>query len=216
MIAWGWVFKPKEVIVPYVKEFKNGVSLEDRAVLDPHIYPLVVKMKAVKNEQDVRDLYPLVVKLADEIKGLDKKYGYFGAFAGELNYSITTVMLELIPDIRYWVAALTTGWQERLKHEFLSHAPVLLETEYFRFKPAKMPFGTDRMFKHLTEWVMVMLACLVRPDDTEDTVDAIVGVISHLDTEMYRRIWADYEDKVIGLNGDLPQYVRWIEKIKNK
>lgn len=202
--------------MPYVREFRNGVSLEDRAVLDPHIYPLVAKMKVVKNEQDVRDLYPLVVKLADAIKGLDKKYGYFGAFAGELNYSITTVMLELIPDVRYWVAALTTGWQERLKYEFLSRAPVLLEIEYFRHKPAKMPFGTDRMFKHFTAWVMVILACRVRTDDTEDSVDAIVGVISHLDTEIYRRIWGSYEDKVIVTNGDLPQYVKWIEKIKKK
>jgi hypothetical protein len=200
--------------MPYVKKLKNRISLEDRAVLDPLICPLVGRMRQVKGPEDVTSLLPLVDALADGIKSLDKKYAYFGAFAGELNYSITSIMLDLLPDVRYWVAALTTGWQERTKHNFLVHAPACIEETYLEKKPAGMPFGTDRMFKYLSEWVAVVLSCRVLPDHTADSIDAVVGVFSHLDTEMYRRIWAPYEEQAIRTNGDLPQYKKWIGKIQ--
>lgn len=56
--------------------------------------------------------------LADEIKKTAGVYGYDGAFAGILNYAITTLILKTIPTKRYWVIALVGGVLSNVADEF--------------------------------------------------------------------------------------------------
>lgn len=71
------------------------------------------------NEDDRGVLDPLVLALSNGIASVAKKYGYDGAFAGELNYALTRLIQE-IPrsliktgqikeEIRYWLQPLMYG-----------------------------------------------------------------------------------------------------------
>ena len=190
------------------------VSPQDRTVLDSHIFKLIDEMNKVITESDLPSLSSHIDAVAAEIKNLDAKYGYYGAFAGELNYSMHTIFLCLLPDIRYWIMALSTGWLKRVALLFRTNfAGVVAEHEKSR---DHIPFGTSRVFKHLTEWVLVRLAAAVAPDQSKDASDLISGVFEHMDSEFYRRVGFAYEDKQIVKSGDVPKYKEWLDYIAKK
>jgi hypothetical protein len=78
--------------MPYVPSKKTDGKAEDREILDP-----------------------LTKQLADGIAQVSKKYGYDGAFLGELNYSLTRLLQhlprslcasgQLKTEIKYWLQA---------------------------------------------------------------------------------------------------------------
>ena len=202
--------------MPYVPSEKTVPPAEDRKVLDPYIFALVERMKTVSSENELGSLRPLIGALSDKIKEVAEKYNYWGAFAGELNYSIHTIFLELIPDVRYWVMAISTGWQNRIGNLFNAFPLDEIE-EYHEDVRDEIPFGNpkkgDLIFKHLSEWVMVRVAVRTASDNSRDSSDIISGVFRHLDTEFYRRVGIPYEDKQIVKSGDVPAYKRWISKV---
>ena len=71
------------------------------------------------NEDDRKVLNPLIQALSDGIAQVAKKYGYDGAFAGEMNYALTRLLQELPrslmktgqikEEIRYWLQPLMYG-----------------------------------------------------------------------------------------------------------
>ena len=68
--------------------------------------------------QDRVRLDPLVDALAKEIKDIAAGYNYDGAFAGELNYAVTTLGLKVLPARRYWAQALLSGVFHNIADEF--------------------------------------------------------------------------------------------------
>jgi hypothetical protein len=120
----------------------------------------------------------------------------------------------MLPDVRYRVMALSTGWIKRAAKLFrenkLAYEYVLMKYDAER---SPIRFDSDCAFKQVTEWVAVRLACYVAPDNSIDASDAISGVFEHLDAEFYRRIGGPYEDMQIEKNEDLPQYKKLLVKI---
>lgn len=88
--------------MPYIKP-------EDKPSLDPEIEALAVKIKSVAD-----------------------KYGYPGAFAGLLNYSVTTLALKLMPARRYWAIALMSGVFHNIADEFYRRYGVPYEDEQIK------------------------------------------------------------------------------------
>ena len=68
--------------------------------------------------KDREQLDPIIQELSKIIKNIAKEYNYDGAFAGILNYTCTTLVLQVLPARRYWVIALVTGVLENIKQEF--------------------------------------------------------------------------------------------------
>ena len=86
--------------MPYIPGHKEqDVSKDDRASLDP-----------------------LIKALVEKVAERSKAYGYDGAFAGQLNYCVTSlgvgVMKLLFPKIRYWLIALFRGTLRDVGDEF--------------------------------------------------------------------------------------------------
>lgn len=82
-------------------------------------------------QEDRPELDKLIDLLADEIiKGHDK-YGYDGAFAGLLNYSVTTLSNTILKRkfgaLRYWQVALLSGTFHNIADEFYRRAAVPYE-----------------------------------------------------------------------------------------
>lgn len=44
----------------------------------------------------------------------------------------------------------------------------------------------------------------------------VVGVLRHIDTELYRRLWTLYEELQTERNGDVPGYVKWRKVLADK
>ena len=58
---------------------------------------------------DRQRLDPLIHALVDEIVMIEDEHGNSHDFAGPLNYAMTKLALELVPEDRYWAHALTYG-----------------------------------------------------------------------------------------------------------
>jgi len=73
-------------------------------------------------QKDRLILDPLINKLSDEIVKLSKEYNYDGAFAGLLNYSITSLAMRIVNKqfggLRYWQIAILTGTFHNIADEF--------------------------------------------------------------------------------------------------
>jgi len=67
--------------------------------------------------------------LAEKIKTVAAVYDYDGAFAGLLNYSVTTLALRVIPARRYWAIALLSGVFHNIADEFYRRYGVPYEDE---------------------------------------------------------------------------------------
>jgi len=59
----------------------------------------------------------------------------------------------------------------------------------------------------------IILDYVLRKGLCYDTVNEVMGVISCIQQEFYRRVVAPYENKKIAENGDLPQFRKLIDKI---
>lgn len=196
---------------------------EDREELDSLIAHLVFAMKdEIKSDRDSVDLLVLDFKTRDLASKIKSLYGYYGAFAGLLNYSLHKIFLGTFPAMRYWAMALSTGWLNRVANIFAKEPISEIEKSYYTlvrtpFSRGLPPFGSEEcLFKHITEIVCVLLACRVAPDNSQDSSDFIAGVFRHIDIEFYRRAGAVYEDKQIKKNGDLPEYRDLLAKIADK
>ena len=128
--------------MPYVPSKKTKGHVEkygedDRAVLDPFITKLAIALSveidtnystknsyvsAFKNVLEgcrvhPNDLKDNAIELGNTIKKVSDKYGYEGAYLGELNYSITRLIQEVPQqmvklgkwkeELRYWLYAVT-------------------------------------------------------------------------------------------------------------
>lgn len=69
-------------------------------------------------QEDRPDLDRHINELAAAITKTATKYGYDGAFAGLLNYSVTTLALKVSPARRYWSIALISGVFHNIADEF--------------------------------------------------------------------------------------------------
>lgn len=74
-------------------------------------------MPYLKPEQRPR-LDPHIKALADEIKKMAKESGEEHAFAGLLDYSFTKLILQTLPEQRYWAYTLVEGMLSGLSKEF--------------------------------------------------------------------------------------------------
>lgn len=81
--------------------------------------PYVPSEKTKGKEDDRIVMDPAVKALAEKIAEVAKRHGYEGAFAGELNYSLTRLLQEIprelikagviTEEIRYWIQPLMYG-----------------------------------------------------------------------------------------------------------
>lgn len=197
--------------MPYVAaiDLLTKTPVEDRAKLDPHIFALADKMRRARSIQDLKNLAPEIRALTDVIGELAIFYKYEGAFAGELNYSLHMILFAMMPGTRYWIASDITGMLEELL--FLFHTSSLTDVvaRYRKEMETSIPFGEDRAFVDILEWAFVHVARHAAPDDRRRTKRFILGVLRHIDTELYRRLWTLYEELQIEKNGDVPGYVLW-------
>lgn len=70
-------------------------------------------------KQEYRPRLDLHIKaLADEIKNISKESGEEHAFAGLLDYSFTKLILQTVPEQRYWAYTLVEGMLHGLSKEF--------------------------------------------------------------------------------------------------
>ena len=78
-------------------------------------------MPYIKNE-DKPELDHSIDLLVQTIISIHKKYGYDGAFAGILNYTVTTltnkVRTQLFGKLRYWQLAIISGVFHNIADEF--------------------------------------------------------------------------------------------------
>lgn len=202
--------------MPYVAaiDWITQKPIKDRERLDPYIFALTRKMRGVSSIKDLNELAPEIKRVADMIVQIAGDYDYEGAFAGELNYSLHMILFGLFPDARYWVAADITGSIELILDLFSSRELGVVGTAYRKqIRNTNIPFGKAGAFIDVVEWVFVQLALNAAPDDSRRTKRFILGVFRHIDTELYRRIWALYEELQTEKNGDLDGYVQWRAKI---
>lgn len=83
-------------------------------------------------QEDRPELDTEINALAEKIKKVHAKYGYDGAFAGLLNYSVTRLALLIIPARRYWTIALLTGVFKNIADEFYRRYGVPYEDEQIK------------------------------------------------------------------------------------
>ena len=190
--------------MPYVEE-------KYKKVLDPHIDALAGCVKlAIKNPRDLMAVWNAIPRLAQAIKKEDEGCGYWGAFAGLLNYSSTETLLKALPTrpkVRYWVMAEVAGLAAELEHIFrtkkwyeLNFEPLSSNAELW-FKDTA--FGKDHAFGDVLLWTLKNLAMQTMPDHSHSAWRAVSGVFRNIDTEFYRRLGIPYEDLKIGENGDV-------------
>src|SRR3989344_6964092 len=132
--------------MPYVED-------KYKTVLDPHINALADAVRAVKSRRDLVAGRALIPPLATAIGREDQGCGYWGAFAGLLNYSCTETLLKVLPTrpkVRYWVMAEVAGLAAELEHLFRTD-----EAHKLAFQPlseaaerwfADTAFGKDHAF----------------------------------------------------------------------
>lgn len=200
--------------MPYIAaiDFITQKPIKDRERLDPHIFALTEKMRSAGSFEDLDALTPEIDSLADAIAEVAEGYGYEGAFAGELNYSLHMILFGLFPDTGYWVAADITGSLELVLDLFSGRKLDTVGSAY-RKEIKDVPFGKAEAFIDVVEWVFVYLALNAAPDHTRRSKRFILGVFRHIDTELYWRLWALYEELQTEKNGDLEGYVQWRAKI---
>lgn len=196
--------------MPYIS------PVTDRPELNPFIDALVEKMREVKTESELYGLRNELKPLAEKIKEVSEKHGYYGAFAGELNYTSHRILFGMLPDVRYWIIALTTGWLTRLTIRFGLFPFNRALAEYRNRRPHLSTVRKENLFKHVAAWAIVELSALVAPDDSEDASDIILGVLKNIDAELYDRLWSEYEEMMRKKHGDLPEYIFWLEKMHRK
>lgn len=74
-------------------------------------------MPYIEQQQRTRlDIF--IAALADEVKRLGSTKDDKTDFSGILNYCITTLILRVIPERRYWAIALVTGVIQNVQQEF--------------------------------------------------------------------------------------------------
>jgi len=83
-------------------------------------------------QEDRPELDTEIDALAGKITAVSKKYGYDGAFAGLLNYSVTRLALKINPARRYWTIALLTGVFKNIADEFYRKYGVPYEEEQIK------------------------------------------------------------------------------------
>lgn len=74
-------------------------------------------MPYLKPEQRPR-LDPLIKALSDEINKIVKEGGETHSFAGLLDYCFTKLILQTVPEERYWAYTLVEGMLNGLSKEF--------------------------------------------------------------------------------------------------
>jgi hypothetical protein len=74
-------------------------------------------MPYLKPEQRPK-LDPLIKALADEINKMAKESGEEHAFAGLLDYSFSKLIMQTLPEQRYWAYTLVEGMLHGLSKEF--------------------------------------------------------------------------------------------------
>lgn len=188
----------------------------DRRQLYPFINRLLIEMCGVKTEDDLQRLVPHVEALSDAITMVAERHGYFGAFAGQLNFALTTLRLRMLPKLKYVYGAHQTGWLEGIIYLFNSVRIGSIARAYDKRRSRLHTVRPDFLYAYITAWVFVRTCVGVAPDESAETKDLIVGVLRHADTEFYRRPMARYEDKKIAECGDLPEFVDLESQIDQK
>ena len=202
------------------------VPPKDRTVFDPHVEALAdCVVLAAKNTRDLMAVWNAIPPLVDAIKKEDKGYGYWGAFAGLLNYSCTEVLLKVLPtrpNIRYWEMPIVAGLADELSHVFRLRSTWTLDfdplSEMSERWFSETPFGKEHAFGDVLEWTFANLALRVMPDNTRSSYREVAGVFRNIDAEFYSRLGVPYEDLKIGESGDVSyaEYVRAIEAAMEK
>jgi hypothetical protein len=158
--------------------------------------------------------------LALAIKRQDEACGYWGAFAGLLNYSCTETLLRVLPGkpkIRYWKIASVAGLAAELAHIFIMQKAHLLS-----FSPLseasgrwfeETPFGKEHAFVDILIWTFANLGLRVIPENSRAAWRLVAGVFRNIDLEFYRRIGILYEDLKIRENGDV-MYKEYVKAIR--
>lgn len=188
----------------------------DREKLYPFIDLLVAEMLNVQKDEDLAALTPRIEALADAILRLDRHYNYFGAFGGELNFSMHTIMLRMLLSTRrftpfalkYFRLALLAGCIDEIAAIFRGNDVSMAKSVYNSRRDKIEKVAPELHFAYVTMWVWVQLICATAPDSSLPARHIILGVIRHMDIEFYGRVGRKYEDKQIRSpkRGDLPEY----------
>ncbi len=173
-------------------------------------------MQRVETESGLSALTPYVETLADAINIVTDRHGYFGAFAGELNFSLHTIHLRTFPKInpalpwgmKYVRASHFAGWLEDVIDIFGDFNVEAVSAAYSKKRTSLDGIRPELRLAYVTAWAFVEVCARVAPDNSVETRHLIRGVLRHIGTEFYRRAVARYEDKQIAHpnRGDLPEY----------
>ena len=197
--------------MPYINRVK-------RDELYPFINMLVGEMLRVDAEPKLRALNNPVEALASAINIVAGKNNHFGTFADELNFALHTISLRMFPSMEYFRSAHFTGWLEEIIGLFRDLRFELIQGTYRKRRSSLDTIRPEFRPAYVTAWVFVEICLHVTPDNSDETRHLIVGVLRHIDMEIYRRLLARYENRQIAYpnHGDLPEYVRLIEDTERK
>lgn len=177
------------------------VSADDRPVLDKAVEALaedvIARLAAANGDTDISVIYrqsfleiaqtlvsiegkaspkanTAAARLAAQVFGVAEKYGYNGAWLGELNYSITR-LIQVVP--RKMVEK--GRWKEELRYWLYAQTAGSLVQSASDLQRLQAPKGR--------EWVL----------------DGLVGVMTDIKDEYKRRVNAAYEAVQIRKSGDV-------------
>lgn len=92
----------------------------------------------------------------------------------------------------------------------------LLDAVQEKIKELHKKYGYPGAFAGLVNYACTRISLGSLPVIRYWTLAILEGIFGHLAKEFYRRIVALYEDKVIGKNGDVKEYVDIINHINQK
>lgn len=218
--------------MPYVPSEKTVPPAEDRKILDPVIE--VLAKSAASQITINEDLIPLYKHIFLEVAGMlqfllkrdkstasdkngtpdwelakaiyevSKKYGYWGAHQGELNYSITR-FIQRVPQIM----VAEKKWPEKDELRYWVYASTVSALKYAADNTEKLGIGVDGVFEDIKDeykWKVnrsYEAAQIIKSGDCYDTpyytrlvevVDENGKLIGHMDVYLKRSEETLYKD----------------------
>ena len=184
----------------------------NRPAIDPHVDALAEAIRTSQSSADFPGIAEKIPPLAKAICAEAAPYGYWGAFAGILNYASTELLLKSLPTrpkIRYWVAPMVkmacVKTAESFKEGESAEMCFDARSEIGKHWATLVTWGAEQSFGQILHYVWVNLGARVMPSRTTEAYWETGGVYYNVAEEFYRRIIAPYESIQIAKasNGDV-------------
>ena len=184
----------------------------NRPAIDPHVDALAEAIRTSQSSADFLGIAEKIPPLAKAICAEAAPYGYWGAFAGILNYASTELLLKSLPTrpkIRYWVAPMVKMTCVKTAELFKEGQPTEMcfdaRSEMGKDWATRVTWGEEQSFGQILHYVFTNLGVGVMPSRTTEAYWETGGVYYNVAEEFYRRLIAPYETIQIAKasNGDV-------------